>query len=141
MAEAERICAEIRCASSSDRRHILDTVATAAEYQSVALNTYRYKVPLNASDDVAFAGHVVFDFHGARLYTDAGILANEQLVMETRDNDGGTAIAPHLTDIFLTQVDSEPGRSTLAADQSAAAHEVLSSGRFLDAVVGATGSG
>ncbi|WP_425864742.1 MobF family relaxase [Arthrobacter sp. TWP1-1] len=141
LAEAERICAEIRCASPADRRHMIDAVTTAAESQCVALNAYRYKVPLNAGNDIAFAGHAVFEFHGARLYTDAGILTNEQLVMDTLNDDGGPAIAPHLTNIFLTQDSKELGQLTLAPDQSAAAHEVLSSGRFLDAVVGPAGSG
>ena len=141
LAEAERICAEIRCDSPADRRDMLDAVASAAEYQSVALNAYRYNLPLNASNDIAFAGHAVFEFPGARLYTDAGILANEQLVMDTRNDDGGPAIAPHLTDTFLTTSDHTAGHLGLAPDQRAAAHEVLSSGRFLDAVVGPAGSG
>lgn len=141
LAEAERICAEIRCASATDRRHMLDAVATAAESQSVALNAYRYKVPLNANNDIAFAGHAVFEFPGARLYTDAGILANEQLVMDTRNDDDGPAIAPHLADAFLTTSDHTAGHLGLAADQRAAAHAVLSSGRRLDAVVGPAGSG
>ncbi len=139
LAEAERICAEIRCASPADRRHMIDAVATAAESQCVALNAYRYKIPLHASDDIAFADHTVFEFHGTRLYTDAGILANEQLVMDTRNDDNGPAIAPHLADTFLTQ--ESIGRTALGSDQSAAAREVLSSGRFLDAVVGPAGSG
>lgn len=141
LSEAERICAEIRCASPTDRHRMIDAVATAAESQCVALNDYRYNVPLNAGDDVAFAGHAVFEFHGARLYTDAGILANEQLVMNARNDDGGPAIAPHLTDAFLTTSDHAAGHLPLAPDQSAAAYEVLSSGRFLDAVVGPAGSG
>lgn len=141
LAEAERICAEIRCASPADRRHMLDAVTAAAEHQSVALNAYRYNVPLNASNDIAFAGHAVFEFPGARLYTDAGILANEQLVMETMNDDGGPSIAPHLADAFLTTSDNAAGHLGLAPDQRAAAHEVLSSGRFLDAVVGPAGSG
>ncbi|MGN5734700.1 MobF family relaxase [Arthrobacter psychrochitiniphilus] len=141
LAEAERICAEIRCASPADRRHMLDAITAAAEYQSVALNAYRYNVPLNAGNDIAFAGHAVFEFPGARLYTDAGILANERLVMDTMNDDGGPAIAPHLADTFLITGDHSAGHLGLAPDQRAAAHEVLSSGRFLDAVVGPAGSG
>ncbi|MDJ0357665.1 AAA family ATPase [Paenarthrobacter sp. PH39-S1] len=139
LAEAERICAEIRCSSAADRRHMIDAVAAAAASQCIALNAYRYKVPLNASVDVAFADHALFEFHGGRLYTEAGILANEQLVLDTRNDDGGPAIAPHLANIFLTQ--DGKGRTALAPDQSSAAHEVLSSGRFLDAVVGPADSG
>ncbi|ALO68181.1 hypothetical protein AS189_18855 [Arthrobacter alpinus] len=141
LAEAERICAEIRCDSAADRRHMLDVVVTAAESQSVALNAYRYNVPLKAGSDIDFAGHAVFEFPGARLYTDAGILANEQLVMDTMNDDGGPAIAPYLADAFLATSDHAAGHLGLAPDQRAAAHEVLSSGRSLDAVVGPAGSG
>lgn len=140
LAEAERFCADIRCASAADRRNMIHAVATAAEAQCVPLNGYRYKVPLNASDDLTFAGHAVFEFHGARLYTDAGILANEQLVMYTRNDDGGPAIAPGATDTVLSQRDGS-GWLSLAPDQASAAREVLCSGRFLDAVVGPAGSG
>ncbi|NVM98519.1 MobF family relaxase [Arthrobacter sp. SDTb3-6] len=141
LAEAERVCADIRCATAADRRTWIDSVATAAESQCVALNPYRYTVPVDAGSDVAFAGHSVFEFPGARLYTDAGILANEQLVMNTRNDDGGPAIAPHLADTFLTHAGQAPDRTELAPDQLAAVHEVLSSGRYLDAVVGPAGSG
>ncbi|MCQ9163917.1 MobF family relaxase [Arthrobacter sp. STN4] len=140
LAEAERICAEIRCASPTARRTMIDTVATTAESQCVALNAYRYNVPLDAGDDLAFAVHSVFEFHGSRLYTDAGILANEQLVMDTWKNDGGPAIAPGLADTWLTTGNGDP-QPGLAPDQREAAFRVLSSGRFLDAVVGPAGSG
>ncbi|WP_113719018.1 AAA family ATPase [Arthrobacter dokdonensis] len=120
---------------------MIDAVATAAESQCLALNPYRYTVPVDAGSDVAFAGRAVFEFPGARLYTDAGILANEQLVMNTRNDDGGPAVAPHLADIFLANAGQAPERPALAPDQLAAVDEVLSSGRFLDAVVGPAGSG
>lgn len=45
LAEAERVCAEIRCSSPADRRQMIDAVATTAESQCVALNPYRYSVP------------------------------------------------------------------------------------------------
>lgn len=141
LAEAERICAEIRCASPTDRRHMIDAVATTAESQCVTLNAYRYKIPLNAGEEIAFAGHAVFEFRGTRMYTDVGILANEKLVMDTRNDDGGPAIAPHLADAFLTSANQVSGHLALAQDQRAAAQEVLSSGRSLDAVVGPAGSG
>jgi conjugative relaxase-like TrwC/TraI family protein len=41
LAEAERVCAQIRCGSASDRNALMDAVATAAEHQSVPLNEYR----------------------------------------------------------------------------------------------------
>lgn len=141
LTEAERICAEIRCATGVDRRHMIDAVTTEAESQCVALNAYRYKVPLNAGNDIAIAGHSVFEFPGARLYTDASILADEQLIMDTIKNDAGPSIEADLADTLLITNSNHPGRPALAEDQAAAAHEVLCSGRFLDAVVGPAGSG
>ena len=91
IAEGERVCAEIRCASPADRNALIDAVATAAERQSVPLNQYRYGVPADAADDLRFAGRTVFDFHGSRLYTDESTLAFEDEVMEARNDDGGPA--------------------------------------------------
>ena len=82
LAEAERVCAEIRCHTPADRHTMIDTVATAAETQSVPLNEYRYTLPANAQADLRFAEHSIFDFHGSRLYTDAATLANEDVVLE-----------------------------------------------------------
>lgn len=61
--------------------------------------------------------------------------------MDTMNDDGGPAIAAHLADTFLTTSDHTPSHLGLAPNQRAAAQEVLSSGRFLDAVVGLAGSG
>lgn len=55
-------------------------------------------------------------------------------------NDDGPAVAPLIADGQLTKGD-RPSHGDLAADQRAAALQVLSSGRCLDAVVGPAGSG
>jgi conjugative relaxase-like TrwC/TraI family protein len=139
-AEAERTCADIRCHSSADRRFIIDAVTAAAESQSVPLSNDRYRLPLNASEDLAYAGHSVFDFPGARLYTDAGTLANEQLIMHARHDDGGPAARSTETSAQLTSYRHRAGYS-LAPDQLSAALAVLTSGNRLDAIVGPAGSG
>ncbi|WP_315914999.1 AAA family ATPase [Arthrobacter sp. lap29] len=61
--------------------------------------------------------------------------------MDTSKNDAGPSIAPDLADTLLITNSAHPGSPVLAEDQAAAAHEVLCSGRFLDAVVGPAGSG
>ncbi|WP_162943661.1 MobF family relaxase [Arthrobacter celericrescens] len=140
LAEAERVCADIRCHTPEDRTAMIDAVATAAESQSVALNDYRYTVPAGAQPDLAFADRSVFDFHGARLYTDAVTLANEDIVMAARNDDGGPAVSAAVAMDSLAAY-KHRGRLELHGDQRAAAAEVVLSGNRLDAVVGPAGTG
>ncbi|WP_170133227.1 MobF family relaxase [Arthrobacter livingstonensis] len=139
-AEAERTCADIRCHSSADRRFIIDAVTAAAESQSVLLTKVRYRLPINAAEDLAYAGRSAFDFPGARLYTDASTLANEQLIMQARNDDGGPAARSAETSAQLTTYRHRAGYQ-LASDQLTAALAVLTSGHRLDAIVGPAGSG
>ncbi|GAA5200761.1 hypothetical protein GCM10023346_43600 [Arthrobacter gyeryongensis] len=53
LAEAERVCAAIRCHTPADRNALIDALATAAEAQSVHLNEYRYSVPADAQSGSA----------------------------------------------------------------------------------------
>lgn len=140
IAEGERVCAEIRCASPADRNGLIDAVATAAERISVPLNEYRYGVPAGAADDLQFAGRSVFDFHGSRLYTDGSTLAFEDEIMAAKNDDGGPAIPVDLTFETLTSYRKSEG-SLLHDDQLAAASVVLLSGCSLDAIVGPAGTG
>ena len=140
LAEAERVCADIRCHTPADRNAMIDAVTTAAESQSVPLNEYRFTVPVNAQPDLSFADRSVFDFHGARLYTDAGTLANEDIVMEARNDDGGPAVSAAVAMDSLANY-KRRGRLELHGDQRAAAAQVLLSGNRLDAVVGPAGTG
>jgi conjugative relaxase-like TrwC/TraI family protein len=140
LAEAERVCAEIRCQTSADRNTLIDTVATAAEAQSVPLNEYRYTLPANAQVDLRFADHSIFDFHGSRLYTDAATLANENIVLGARNDDGGPAVSAAIAMESLAGY-RHNGRLDLHSDQRAAAANVLLSGNRLDAVIGPAGTG
>ncbi|WP_434619734.1 MobF family relaxase [Arthrobacter sp. A5] len=140
LAEAERGCADIRCYSPADRRFLIDAVTTAAESHSVPLNHDRYRLPLNASEDLGYAGRSVFDFPGTRLYTDSNTLANEEFVMNARNDDGGPAVrSAEAADLLSAYRHTASYR--LAADQRAAAETVLTSGNRLDAIVGPAGSG
>ncbi|MEW1808360.1 MobF family relaxase [Pseudarthrobacter sp. NPDC080039] len=140
LAEAERVCADVRCETPGDRNAMIDAVASAAETQSVALNEHRYSLPPDARPDLRNGDRAVFDFHGSRLYTDTRTLACEDSVMAARDDDGGPAVRPALAMEALTKY-RHHGRFELHADQRAVAGEVLSSGNRLDAVVGPAGTG
>lgn len=140
IAECERVCAEIRCATPGDRNALIDALATAAERQSVPLNQYRYGVPADAADDLRFAGHSVFDFHGSRLYTDESTLAFEDEILAAKNDDGGPAVPVDLTFEMLTSYRNGQG-SPLHDDQLAAASDVLLSSCRLDAIVGPAGTG
>ncbi len=140
IAEAERVCLEIRCATPADRIHLMDAIATSAETQSVALNEFRYGVPTTTSPDLAFNGRSVFDLASAHLFTDVSTLANEATIMNAHTHDAG----PHLEHTTVTNAlkqfrtaRSEP----LQDEQSSTAEAVLASGRRLDAVVGPAGTG
>lgn len=140
LAEAERVCAEIRCLTPEDRSHLIDSLATAAERQSVPLNEYRYSVHSQAGPDLRHGKQSIFDFHGSRLYTDATTLDCEAMVMEARNRDGGPAVSAPVT---MDSLDSylHNGRFELHDDQRAAAAKVLLSRNRLDAVVGPAGTG
>lgn len=140
LAEAERVCADIRCHTPAGRNDMIHAIATAAESQSVPLNDYRYTIPLNAQPDLRFAAHSIFDFHGSRLYTDASTLANEDVVMEARNDDGGPAVSAAVAMESLAGY-KHRGRLELHSDQRATAAGVLLSGNRLDAVVGPAGTG
>ncbi|MFC0458180.1 MobF family relaxase [Arthrobacter liuii] len=140
VAEAERVCADVRCDTPADRNAMIDAVATAAETQCVALNEHRYSLPPDAGPDLRLGDRAVFDFHGSRLYTDTQTLACEDSVMAARDDDGGPAVHAALALEALTRY-RHHGHFELHADQRAVASEALSSGNRLDAVVGPAGTG
>ncbi|WOC62656.1 MobF family relaxase [Paenarthrobacter sp. AT5] len=140
IAEGERVCAEIRCASPADRNALIDAVATAAERQSVPLNQYRYGLPSDAADDLRFAGRSVFDFHGSRLYTDESTLAFEDEILAVKNDDGGPAVPVNLAFETLTSYRNGEG-APLHDDQLTAASDVLLSCSRLDAIVGPAGTG
>ncbi|MBT8160097.1 MULTISPECIES: MobF family relaxase [Arthrobacter] len=140
LAEAERVCAAIRCHAPQDRNALIDAVATAAESQSVPLNDYRYSVPADARPDLRLGKQSVFDFHGSRLYTDATTLASEETIMAGRNDDGGPTIRATVAVEALAGY-KHHGKFGLHEDQRTAAAAVLLSGNRLDAVVGPAGTG
>jgi conjugative relaxase-like TrwC/TraI family protein len=140
LAEAERVCAQIRCRTVADRNALMDAVASAAEKQSVLLNGYRYSVPLYAGLDLRLGEHSVFDFHGSCLYTDTSTLACEDAIMAARNDDGGPVVRAEVIMDSLERV-QKAGKPGLHPDQRAAVAGVLLTGNRLEAIVGPAGTG
>jgi conjugative relaxase-like TrwC/TraI family protein len=140
LAEAERVCAQVRCRTAANRSALMDAITTAAEQQSVPLNDYRYTLPADAEADVRHGPRSVFDFHGSRLYTDTSTLAWEDAVMAARNDDGGPAVRANVIMDRLDQVQQLESR-VLHTDQRAAVADVILSGNRLDAIVGPAGTG
>ncbi|WP_218713027.1 MobF family relaxase [Arthrobacter sp. BF1] len=140
IAEAERVCLEIRCATAADRIHLMDVIATSAQEQSVALNEFRYSIPTTTAPDLVFNGRSVFDQASAHLFTDVSTLANEEAIMNAHTLDAGPHLDPSTVQDALQQFVSTRGES-LQGEQCGTAEAVLASGRRLDAVVGPAGTG
>lgn len=140
IAEAERVCLEIRCATAADRIRLMDAIATSAEEQSVVLNKFRYSIPTTTAPDLVFNGRSVFDLASAHLFTDVCTLANEDAIMNAHTHDA----APHLEQTTVQdalQQFSNTRGEPLQGEQCRSAEAVLASGRRLDAVVGPAGTG
>ena len=140
IAEAERVCLEIRCATAADRIHFMDAIATSAEEQSVALNEFRYGIPTTTAPDLVFNSRSVFDLASAHLFTDVSTLTNEAAIMNAHTHDAGPHLEHTTVKDALQQFVSTRGES-LQGEQSRTAEAVLASGRRLDAVVGPAGTG
>jgi conjugative relaxase-like TrwC/TraI family protein len=140
LAEAERVCLEIRCATPADRLDLMEAIATAAEEQSVALNEFRYGIPTTTSPDLTFKGHSVFDLASAHLYTDVSTLANEAAIMNAHAHEAGPHLDQTTVQGALQHFVTTRGES-LQGEQCKTALAVLASGRRLDAVVGPAGTG
>ncbi|NVM98422.1 MobF family relaxase [Arthrobacter sp. SDTb3-6] len=140
IAEAERVCLEIRCATAADRIRLMDAIATSAEEQSVALNEFRYSIPITTAPDLAFNGRSVFDLASAHLFTDVSTLANEEAIMGAHTHDAGPHLEHTTVQDALQQFLTTRGEP-LQEEQCRTAEAVLASGRRLDAVVGPAGTG
>jgi hypothetical protein len=144
LAEAERACAGLRMATPDDRTRMIDRIADTAEACSVALNDYRYTLPVDAGPDIAAAGHTVFDPPAVRVFTDARTVADEAAVMTVAETGDGPGLDPWDAVDALTAGNTSlastrvPG---LTPDQQDAVIQVLTSRHRLDAVTGPAGTG
>lgn len=140
IAEAERVCLEIRCATAGDRIRLMDAIATSAEEQSVALNEFRYSIPTTTAPDLVFNRRSVFDLSSAHLFTDVSTVANEEAIMNAHTHDAGPHLEHTKIQDALQQFLTTRGEA-LQDEQCRTAEAVLASGRRLDAVVGPAGTG
>ncbi|MCU6480463.1 MobF family relaxase [Arthrobacter sp. A2-55] len=140
LAEAERVCLEIRCATAADRLNLMEAIATSAETQSVALSEFRYGIPTTNSPDLFYNGRSVFDLASAHFFTDVSTLANEEAIMNAFALDAGPHVERTAAQEALQQFVTRHG-DPLQGEQRRTAETVLASGRRLDAVVGPAGTG
>lgn len=137
LAEAERVCAELRLATATDRTLMIEDVATAAEACSIALNEHRYTAPVTAAADVASDGRTVFDLPEGLTFTDARTLANEDTIMLAATSTDGPGLDPwDAIDTLLACPDQLDH-----SDQQDAVLQVLTSRSRVDAITGPAGAG
>ncbi|NKX94274.1 relaxase domain-containing protein [Sanguibacter hominis ATCC BAA-789] len=145
-AEAERLTRGVRCASAEDRRRLISTVVQAAAAASIEVTERRYSLTPEAAADVSLAlrGSSVFDDDHNRTFTDQSVLDAEALVLAAAETDTGPALALPATTTTLAalsaQQESERGFG-FAADQLAAAAQVVTDGHTVSAIVGPAGTG
>ncbi|GAC1371168.1 MAG: hypothetical protein NVSMB43_06940 [Pseudarthrobacter sp.] len=140
LAEAERVCADIRMASPAERTAMIEALADSAQTFSVALNDYRYIAPDNALADLATDGYTVFDPATGRVFTNSRTLAEEEAIMAASHATDAPGLEPWDAVDTATATPGS-GRPVLFADQQDAAIQILSSRRRLDALTGPAGAG
>ncbi|WP_051423006.1 MobF family relaxase [Arthrobacter sp. MA-N2] len=140
LAEAERVCADIRMASPAERTAMIEALADDAQTFSVPLNDHRYIAPENALADLATDGHTVFDPVTGTVFTNTRILADEEAIMAASHATDAPGLEPWDAVDAVTATPRSAG-SVLFADQQDAALQILTSWRRLDAVTGPAGAG
>lgn len=141
IASAERITRGIRTPTVQEREVLIDRIVQAGQDQAVSLSPERF-ASLDLTDpNLTLNGQVILDRHQERIYTSEKTLADEALLVEQT-----TKTHPHFaqdpSDLAqrLEQMHTAEGH-TLSEDQSAAAHNVLTDGKALSAIIGPAGTG
>ncbi|MDP9906173.1 MobF family relaxase [Arthrobacter bambusae] len=140
LAEAERVCADLRMANPAERAAMIEALADSTQTFSVPLNDYRYIAPDNARADLAADGHTVFDPLTDQVFTSARILADEEAIMAASHATDAPGLEPWDA-VTAATATPDSGEPVLFADQQDAAIQVLSSRRRLDALTGPAGAG
>ncbi len=145
-AEAERLLRHVRCPDADAREELREAVTAAVLARCEQLTPTLYEVPDVARQDprVAHRGASVFDDPQLVRYTTERILNAEALIDRLTTQAGAAALevehARGLLDDLSASQQAERGFA-IADDQLAAAHGVLTSGVFVDAIVGPAGTG
>ena len=131
IAEAARQTMPLRFATASDREKAVELIAEAAERASLRLTP-----PEIAESPLEFQrpdGSSVFRARRSAVFTANLLIEAESRLIERSRNMN----APRLSTLTLGQRD----RKSLSADQTAALEKIATSGRSIDLLVGAAGTG
>ncbi|MFD3448629.1 MobF family relaxase [Microbacteriaceae bacterium 4G12] len=135
IAEAARQTMPMRFATASDREAVVERVADAAENASLLLSP-----PEIAESPLEFQrsdGSSVFRARRSAVFTAALLLeAESRLLDRSRD-----VSAPRMATTSSQYAGKRRGSVALAADQKAALDRIVGSGRAVDLLVGAAGTG
>ncbi|WP_431711458.1 MobF family relaxase [Glutamicibacter uratoxydans] len=141
LAGTERILRAVRCTSATDREELANRIVEAALSQAVNLTPTRTKTPRMGIDPaVTHRGHSIFEHRPhAGLYTTHQVIDDENFLMSRTDTDTAALSTAEIGD-KLGYLRTKDGYA-LSADQQAAATQVLTSGRALEAIIGPAGTG
>lgn len=138
-AEASRALALVRTIRDEDRDALLTRVVDAAIDQAVSLSPTRYGTPLESHSGLSVHGRHAFD-HDRRFSTQEIVSAEARLIAAATTVNGPTIENHDRVQELLEEVTIAGGHK-LAADQSQAAFEILTSRQSLTGIVGPAGAG
>jgi conjugative relaxase-like TrwC/TraI family protein len=140
LAEAHRLTQLVRCYDPTDRHALADRIADAALEKAVSLTPTRYGPAPNQDPYFTRHGVHVFEAPEAASFTSEEMMRWEAELMSAAQSRTAPALDVEQTREALARV-TVGGGHTLASDQSAAAHEVLTDARCLSAIIGPAGTG
>ncbi|WP_047690686.1 MobF family relaxase [Kocuria sp. ZOR0020] len=138
-AEASRALALVRTIRDEDRDALLTRVVDAAIDQAVSLSPTRYGTPVESHSGLSVHGRHAFD-HDRRFSTQEIVSAEARLIAAATTMNGPTIKDHDRVQELLDEVTIAGGHK-LAADQSQAAFEILTSRQSLTGIVGPAGAG
>lgn len=141
LAATNRLLMTVRCQSPKTRLQLINRITDTAITHAVQLSPNRMGKPLETTSNLVRNGHSIFDQPESWLYSTQTLLDQEQILREA----ASTAVGPYLHDAeaaleHLAKVEVGDGHH-LAADQAAAAHQVLTCERQVTAIIGPAGTG
>lgn len=142
IASSERVLRLVRCDSAEERAQLVDTVVDDALDKAVELTPRRSTVPSEHDPTVTNRGVSAFDHqrHAGVWTTQETLDAETYLLRRAEDRQAARWESEEEAEQRVAAVTTSSGH-TLSADQAAATHGVLTSGRSLEAVIGPAGTG
>lgn len=141
VAATNRLLMTVRCHTPQTRLALVDRITETAIASAVQLSPHRMGTPAQSESNLVRNGHSIFDQPGSWLYSTQHLLDMENMLRAAATTESG----PTLSDAegvqeHLAEVEVGDGHH-LAADQARAAHEVLTSTRQINAIIGPAGTG